>query len=82
MQSYRPCIHCCRFLPSEDLADQEAEEAQGGPESEEILFVFQRVAEEAAEEEEEEEPEPEEEVRGRAACPASAAVSIYGLAKQ
>lgn len=57
-------LRVARFLPSEDLADQESEEAQGGPESEEILFVFQRVAEEAQADEDEEEPEPEEERSG------------------
>jgi hypothetical protein len=51
----------CSFLPSDELADQEAEEAQGAPESEEILFVFARAAEEGAEAAaEEEEPEEEE----------------------
>jgi hypothetical protein len=51
------------FLPSEELTDEEAEASQGGPESEEILFVFARAAEEgeeaAAEEEQEEEEEQE-----------------------
>jgi hypothetical protein len=56
-----PPPHPCSFLPSDDLADQESEEAQGGPESEEILFVFARAAEEGAEEAAEEEEEPEEE---------------------
>jgi hypothetical protein len=50
-----------RFLPSEDLVDEEAEAAQGGPESDEILFVFQRVVEAEEEEEEEEVVEEEEE---------------------
>lgn len=60
----------CRFLPSEDLTDQEAEEAQGGPEDEEILFVFSRIAEQEAQQEAAEEPEEEEEVRrrGTACC--------------
>lgn len=66
----------CRFLPSDDLADQEAQEAQGGPESEEILFVFQRVMEEEEEEEEEEEPEPEE-VSYAAAASLPPAVCLY-----
>ncbi len=51
----------CRFLPSEDLGDSEQAEAEGGPEEEEILFVFQRVAEQEQEEEVEEAVEEEEE---------------------
>eukprot|EP00878_Enallax_costatus_P039960 GHUV01045908.1.p1 GENE.GHUV01045908.1~~GHUV01045908.1.p1 ORF type:complete len:183 (-),score=52.45 GHUV01045908.1:61-609(-) len=68
--AYCGCCNCPRFLPSADLTDQEAEEAQGGPESEEILFVFQRVAEEAAEEEEEQEPEEER--------PATPVLNLFG----
>jgi hypothetical protein len=49
------------FLPSDDLTDQEAEEAQGGPESEQILFVFARAAEEAEAAAAEAEPAEEEE---------------------
>lgn len=59
----------CSFLPSEELSDSEAEEAQGGPESEQILFVFARSGQEAEEEAEEEEPaEEEQEVRGGSAA--------------
>eukprot|EP00775_Hariotina_reticulata_P005046 gene5046-5287_t len=68
-------LRIARFLPSEDLVDEESEEAQGGPESDEILFVFQRVVEAEEEEEEEvvEEVEEEEEER-----PASPVLSLFG----
>lgn len=61
-------LRIARFLPSEELSDSEAEEAQGGPESEQILFVFARSGQEAEEEAEEEEP-AEEEQEERAASP-------------
>lgn len=59
------CLPACSFLPSEDLADSEQEGAEEGPEEEEILFVFQRVAEQEEEGEDEvveEEVEEDDEV--------------------
>lgn len=55
----------CRFLPSEELGDSEQEASGEGPEEDEILFVFQRVAEQEEEEEVVEVEEEEEEVSGR-----------------